>query len=319
MGDYQEMATVYPIAAWDAVEDAKTLRAAMKGFGTSESEITQVLCQRSNRQRQNIADAYTKQFGRDLVDDLKNELGGNFESVIVGLMLPTAHYCAKQLHKAMKGAGTDEETLVEVLCSRSSEEIMQIASAYELDYGTPLLDDVKSETSGVILRLLVLTLQGVRDERFYDAEKAAEQAATLYQAGEAKLGTDEDAFVEILSHVNRRQAYVVFEEYKKLSGRTIEQAMSEELSGEILAGLLAVVKTLNNRAQYFAERLEAAMKGWGTDDTALIRIIVSRCEIDLGNIKHQYEKLYGKTLLSAVKSECGGDYQQALLVLIGDA
>ena len=62
--DVQEMATVYPIAAWDAVEDAKTLRAAMKGFGTSESEITQVLCQRSNRQRQNIADAYTKQFGR---------------------------------------------------------------------------------------------------------------------------------------------------------------------------------------------------------------------------------------------------------------
>ena len=61
------------------------------------------------------------------------------------------------------------------------------------------------------------------------------------------------------------------------------------------------VKTMDNRAQYFAERLEAAMKGWGTDDTALIRIIVSRCEIDLGNIKHQYEKLYGKTLLSAVK------------------
>ena len=30
----------------------------------------------------------------------------------------------------MKGAGTDEETLVEVLCSRSQEEIALIASAY---------------------------------------------------------------------------------------------------------------------------------------------------------------------------------------------
>ena len=61
------------------------------------------------------------------------------------------------------------------------------------------------------------------------------------------------------------------------------------------------MQCLRNRADYFAERLEAAMKGAGTDDCTLIRMIVSRCEIDLGTIKNEYERRYHRTLYSAVK------------------
>lgn len=46
-------------------------------------------------------------------------------------MLPTDEYCAKQLHKAMKGAGTTEDVLVEILCSRPYDEIQKIAASYE--------------------------------------------------------------------------------------------------------------------------------------------------------------------------------------------
>lgn len=43
------------------------------------------------------------------------------------------------------------------------------------------------------------------------------------------------------------------------------------------------------------------MKGMGTDDNTLIRIIVSRSEIDLNDIKREFERKYDRTLLSAVK------------------
>jgi hypothetical protein len=59
-------------------------------------------------------------------------------------------------------------------------------------------------------------------------------------AGEGQVGTDENAFVEILGHAGQRHAYLIFQEYKKISGKTIEQAMESEMSGEILNGLLAM-------------------------------------------------------------------------------
>lgn len=61
------------------------------------------------------------------------------------------------------------------------------------------------------------------------------------------------------------------------------------------------MECVQSAAAFFAKRLNDAMEGMGTDDTTLIRIIVSRSEIDLGTIKAEYERIYNRTLLSAVK------------------
>lgn len=103
----------------------------MKGFGTDEQAIIDILCARSNEQRQHISAYFTGEYGRDLIDDLKSELGGKFEDVIVGLMLPSERYLCKQLHKAMGGIGTNEETLIEVLCTKSNEEVGRLVREYE--------------------------------------------------------------------------------------------------------------------------------------------------------------------------------------------
>lgn len=96
---FQYDPTIVPFPGFNASEDAAVLRGAMKGFGTDEETIIDLLCSRSNQQRQAIAEAFKNELGRDVIDDLKSELGGKFEDVIVGLMLTPDEYLCKQLHK----------------------------------------------------------------------------------------------------------------------------------------------------------------------------------------------------------------------------
>ncbi|XP_033231059.1 annexin B10 isoform X2 [Belonocnema kinseyi] len=318
MAGYAKEPTVVSKPGFNAAEDGVALRTAMKGLGTDEQAIIDILTARSNSQRQEIAKFFTQEYGRNIIEDLKSELGGKFEDVILALMTPPVDFMAKQLHKAMSGIGTEEEALVEILCSRDNREVGEIVEAYEELYNRPLAEHLCSETSGDFRRLLTLIVTGVRNAQTeVHPERARETAEMLYNAGEGKLGTDEEIFNKILAHECFGQLRLIFEAYKEVSGRTIEQALRDEVSGELKDAMLAIVECVQSPPTFFAKKLRKAMEGAGTDDQTLIRIIVSRSEIDLGNIKRDYERLYDKTLESSVKNETSGDYKRALVALIG--
>lgn len=46
-------------------------------------------------------------------------------------MLPPDEYLCNQLQQAMNGAGTEENTLVEIICTKNNEEIKQLVAKYE--------------------------------------------------------------------------------------------------------------------------------------------------------------------------------------------
>lgn len=123
--------TVVPAPNFDPALDANALRKAMKGFGTDEDALINIICRRSNEQRQMIQRAYKTSFGKDLIEDIRSETSGNFENLLVALLTPIVDFYVKELHDAMAGIGTDEDVLIEVLCSMSNFEIHTIKNAYE--------------------------------------------------------------------------------------------------------------------------------------------------------------------------------------------
>ena len=69
-------------------------------------------------------------------------------------------------------------------------------------------------------------------------------------------------------------------------------------------------------AEYHAELFELAMKGLGTNDDLLIRLMSTLTKTQLKNANEVYTKLHQKTLHAAIKSETSGSYQKVLCGLV---
>jgi len=63
--------------------------------------------------------------------------------------------------------------------------------------------------------------------------------------------------------------------------------------------------------------LRGALKRVGTDEDGLTRVVVTRAEKDLKDIKELYYKRNSVHLEDAVAKEISGDYKKFILTLLG--
>ncbi|XP_051978396.1 annexin A1-like [Xyrauchen texanus] len=311
--------TVRPFAQFNAAADVAVLEKAIKAKGVDEATIIETLVRRSNAQRQQIKAAYQKASGKPLDVAIKAALKGELEDVVLSLLMPPAQYDAFQLKHAMKGLGTDEDTLTEILASRTNKEIRQIKETYKQDYKNDLENDIKSETSGDFSNVLLSLCKAARSEdRIVQDDLADKDARALYEAGEKRKGTDSSVFIDILTTRSAPHLRKVFQLYSKYSKVDVAKAIDLEMKGDVENCLIAVVKCAGSKPAFFAEKINLAMKGSGYKGKILTRILVSRSEVDLDKIKQEYQKKFSKSLYQDIQDDTKGDYEKILLALCGN-
>ena len=296
--------------------DAETLRNAMKGFGTDENTLIKVVGNRTNRQRQIIKEQYKAAFGRDLISDLKSELHGKMEDAFVALFTDPIEFDADSLRDALHGAGTDEDTLIEIIASRNNQQLFAIKQCYNTKYQRDLEADIKSDVHGTLQNLLVSLLQGKRSMNPNpDQGRCAAIAKEIFDAGEAKLGTDESSFNKYFVSLSPVELICVAQHYHKLTGHTILEAIEKEFHGDSKKAFKTIVYATLSPSEYFATRVNKAIKNFGTKDHLLMRVLITRDEIDMPTIKQYYKQLYGKDMIEEIKSDIHGEYQKLMIEL----
>ena len=96
-----------------------------------------------------------------------------------------------------------------------------------------------------------------------------------------------------------------------------DQDLKTDSQNEYLALLRATIKCLTIPESYFEKVLRLSMKGLGTDEEALTRVVVTRAEVDMKRIIEEYYRRNSVPLESDIKGDTSGDYERILLALIG--
>ncbi len=162
-------------------EIAKSIHKAFKGIGTDESRLIKEIVGHSNAQRQQIKQHYLTIYGKILEEDVKKETSGNFEKGLLALLEPIDEYEARQLNNAIKGIGTNEKVVIQILCPKEAHEIESLRSSYQRLFNSSLDKDLKGEESGPLGRIFQSIASGKRASGYFaDQNMAKNDAQSLY-------------------------------------------------------------------------------------------------------------------------------------------
>ena len=214
----------------------------------------------------------------------------------------------------MARLGTNEATLIEIVATRPTHQLYQDKILFQQLYGKDLVRYVESETSGHFRKVLVAMLQCQRHENDYPINEMELRmdAQRLYQAGVGRWGTDESIFTQIFSTRSPLEIAMIATYYKQFAGVDLYSSLKKEFSGDAEKLLKAIFYASIDPPEFFATKVRKALEIDGTQDKMLIRIIVSRAEVDLRAIIQAYNKLYHRDMIADIKNDTSGDYKKIL-------
>lgn len=311
--------SIVDFEGFNAEADAMDLYKAMKGAGTDEDTIIEIICRRSHSQLKEIDSVYQQLYGRLLIDDIKDDLSGYFEKLVLALFMSEAEHDAATIHEAVDGAGTDETAIIEVLCTRNNDEIKAIKEVYKKKYKTEMVKDLINDTSGDFKRIVVSMCAACRDEDGpeLDGDEAMNYAQILFEKGEDQIGTNEVAFNKIFCRRGFHQLRQIFEAYLEFHPDGIEDTLKNEFSGATNEGYKAMAMTaLCGREAFFAQKLYKAMEGLGTNEDQVLRLMVGCSRRDLKTVAVRFEEKFEQTLVEFIDDDISGDFRPALLTLL---
>ncbi|GJN33323.1 hypothetical protein PR202_gb21909 [Eleusine coracana subsp. coracana] len=346
--DQASMSTVaVPSPAPTASDDAESLRKALQGnaswlqwhptglqlhflvrWRADKGALIEILCRRTAAQRAAIRRAYAFLYREPLLNCFRDRLSRHcrlisvdFWRAMIFWTMDPAERDANLVHEALKRQKDDNYVLVlvEVSCASTPDHLMAVRDFYRNLFGCSVEEDVASSTAlrEPLKKMLVSLVSSYRYAgEHVDMDIAKLEAAQLYIAIREKQPHGNEV-ARIISTRNKAQLRATFQHYKEEYGTDIVEDVNSHCRGKFARMLKSAVWCLTSPEKHFVEVIRHSILGLGTYEDMLTRVIVSRAEIDMKQIKEEYKAKYKSSVTGDVTGDTSFSYRDMLLALVG--
>ncbi|XP_074324098.1 annexin D4 [Apium graveolens] len=205
--------------------------------------------------------------------------------------------------------------VVEIACTRSSEELLGARKAYHSLYDHSIEEDVAVMVPGPERKLLGALVSAYRYEGSKVNEETAKSEAKIFCNAikdASKNPVEDEEVIRILTTRSKLHISTVFKHYKEICGNSIDEDLDTDLF------LKETVQCLCTPETYFSKTLDGAFNGEADEDTkdALTRVIVTQVDTNMQKIKEDYHNKYGVQISDKIAEEVNGNYKDFLLTLL---
>ncbi|XP_073852217.1 annexin A9 isoform X3 [Macaca fascicularis] len=217
-------------------KDAQRLLRAITGQGVDRSAIVDVLTNRSREQRQLISRAFQERTQQDLLKSLRAALSGNLERIVMALLQPAARFDAQELRTALKASDSAVDVAIEILATRTPPRLQECLAVYKHDFQVEAVDDITSQTNGILRDLLLALVKGGRDSYsgiidYNLAEQDVRETEPNYQV-----------LIRILISRCETDLLSIRAEFKKKFGKSLYSSLQDAVKGDCQSALLALCR-----------------------------------------------------------------------------
>lgn len=262
-----------------------------------------------------ICNCYLETYNRDLYSDIKGKLSGQFKEAAIHLFLPPAEFMAKMVKKGLKGFSIDESMIYEIFTACNQEELKQIELAYKKETNKDLAREIEKNFPSAIRKNLLNLLNIPRNvNESPNRAECDKWAQNLVDAGENNWVSNEDIFREIFILRSPEELVLIGRIYHEKTGDQLLDVVEKKLTNKVRNLLRELLYNVIIPQELFADKINTAIKNNNT--SLLNRILVARCQIDMGEIRRVYKEKYNNELRDDITARYSGLYQRLCLYLV---